>query len=46
MEILLKGIVAALLVAMLREIGLDINFLCVPYDGGTVFASGMAAVTA
>lgn len=29
---------------LLREIGLDINFLCVPYDGGTVYACGMAPV--
>ncbi len=28
----------------LREIGIDINFLCIPYGGGTVYASGMAPV--
>lgn len=29
---------------LLGEIGLDINFLCVPYDGGTVHAAGMTPV--
>lgn len=31
---------------LLREIGLDINFLCVPFAGGTIHAPGMAPVTA
>lgn len=31
---------------LLREIGLDINFLCVPYDGGTIHAPGVPPVAA